>query len=382
MHKKWFSVLILLYIGYALVFYQPKQPNFQGEEELKSKYEFLDKINAYAEILTADPTQNSLVPNKEEPLLKPIKKKELDEFRPGSKLPQSIKSKSISELNKKTDIPNNSTHSPELKYTEALQNKAFNMLYNVLHTPQGGALVEKLLLSPPVNEEKKELDLYRNNSKIDILQGEGDPAGCGDVVTIHYITRLVSGQEIENSHQSDQAISFQLGDQQVIKGLEYAVIGMKKGGIRRLVVPPRLAYNKEKFSRGLIAGNEFVTLDVELIDIKSSLQDWKSIINIIESDDNKKGRPVLCGDKVNFKYKISNLKEKVFIKSDKTVSFSLGSTEVPPVINKIFADIRSKSKRAVLVPSSSLVNKKVRFFPRDIKLPAKELLLIEIETNR
>jgi hypothetical protein len=55
---------------------------------------------------------------------------------------------------------------------------------------------------------------------------------------------------------------------------------------------------------------------------------------------------------------------------------------VPPAINKIFTDIRSRSKRVVILPSSLLYNKKINFLPTNVKLPAKETLLIEIETSR
>ena len=50
------------------------------------------------------------------------------------------------------------------------------------------------------------------------------------------------GKKFDSSLDRGQTFSFKLGAGQVIKGFDMGVTGMKVGGIRRVVVPPSLAY--------------------------------------------------------------------------------------------------------------------------------------------
>ncbi len=384
MRNRWLTILLVLYMGYALLFYKKEQSPLLTSHMNENKIEapgIIDKIKTYAEILSADPKLNSLTTDKNQPLLQ----------APPEAVPSTTSSDTL-ELKKpyvatSASAANSIPPPPlkELSENEKLnffQNKLFNVIYNVLHTTQGKELVEKLLLNPPANADpSEEENLYRNNSKLDVFEGEGEPAGCGDIVTTQYIIRLVSGQEVENTYKLNKPTTFQLGDQKVIKGLEYAIIGMKKDGRRRLVIPPKLAYNESDFSRGVVANNEFVTLDVELIDIKPSIDNWQNKINIFQDSSKRKNHPVLCSSEVYFKYKISTTDEKILAQSSKAVHFTLGSTEVPPAINRAFSGISDQSKRVVLIPSSLLYNKKISFIPAKVKFPPKGMLILEIDTN-
>ena len=383
MRKSWVTILLVLYIGYALLFYKRDQPSIPASQKNEEKIEdqgIIDKIKIYAETLSADPKTGSLITNKDQPLLQETKKTP-SVISSSSELKQPYISVAASSENSIPPPPLKMLSQEE--QVNFIQNKVFNVIYNVLHTSQGRELLEKLLLSPPANAGSSEAEEnpYRNNSKIDILEGEGDPAGCGDIVTAQYIIRLVSGQEVENTYKNNKAATFQLGDQKVIKGLEYAIIGMKKHGRRRLVIPPSLAYDKSKFSRGLVANNEFVTLDIELLDIKPSIDNWQNKINIFQDSSKRKNHPILCSSQVYFKYKIFTTDEKILAQSDRAVNFTLGSTEVPAAINRVFTGISDQSKRVALIPSSLLYNKKISFISPKVKFPPKGMLIIEIDTN-
>ena len=382
MHNKWFTILVVLFIGYVLI-KQPQQIELALAPEKEVKHEVIDKIKAYAELLTADPKELSLN-NKSQPLIDSAKQAEVSPIN-------SLQDKNIQETAPPAAPVSASSNPVVLENRKddpnfnAIQNKIANVVYNVLHTQQGKELLEKILLNPRDNgdAEKKEEEPnpYNNNSILNIVEGEGKSADCGDVVKVHYITRLVNGQEIENTYTSKKPNSFQVGDGKVIKGLEYAVIGMKKGGVRRLVIPPRLAYNNAKFSQGLVAGNEFVTMDIELIDLKLALDDWENKITIFQKPDENTGARMLCSNEVYFSYKISTTKEQVLFSSKQPVSFTLGSSMVPAAINKAFSGIKSNAKRMVMIPSSLLYNQKISFLPGNIKLPAKEMLIFEINTS-
>ena len=255
---------------------------------------------------------------------------------------------------------------------------------NILKTKQGQALLDKILVTDGKADSKDKAakkNPYQNNSILNVIDGEGEVAECGDVVSVHYVTRLVSGQEIESTRLNNKPKTFQIGNGDVIKGIEYAVIGMKKGGIRRLITAPRLAYSDAKFSKSLVAENEFITMDIELIDLKPALVDWKDKITIVKNLDDDRSLIVPCGSKIFFSYNIADTNEKILAQSKQIESFTLGSLEVPAAINKAYSDIGSHSKRIVMIPSSLLYKKPINFLPDNIKLPAKAMLIFSIDTG-
>lgn len=71
--------------------------------------------------------------------------------------------------------------------------------------------------------------------------GTGDSATSGHLATIHEITTLVNGTVIFDSYAKNTPITFLLGGNQVIKGVEEGVTGMRVGEKRRLLVPPSLS---------------------------------------------------------------------------------------------------------------------------------------------
>jgi FKBP-type peptidyl-prolyl cis-trans isomerase len=367
MNNKWVTIIFAGFMIYAMIKY-PGQAGNQIPEAVEKKNEFVEKFKYYADILMADPKEMSLS-DKETPLIN----QDAGESKNINKNQQGI---SIKPEQSKANSEN------------FVQNKIYNVLYNLLNTKQGQTILERALTIPQQNSEDlktksppKESDLYKNNSILNVIEGEGEEASCGDILTVHYVTRLVSGQEIENTRTDNKPKIFQIGDQQVIKGIEYAAIGMKKGGIRRLITFPRFGYIDPKFSKNLVSSNEFITIDIELIDIKPALDDWQNKIKIFQKPDENNGIDMLCSNEVYFNYKILTSQEKLLFKSQGQVNFIIGSSQVPAAINKAFLGIKSKAKRIVMMPSSLLYNKKIAFLPENVKLPAKEMLIFEIDTD-
>jgi FKBP-type peptidyl-prolyl cis-trans isomerase FkpA len=85
-------------------------------------------------------------------------------------------------------------------------------------------------------------------SQVDLRLGDGVEAVSGKSLTVNYTGWLYDPTKTDlkglqfDSSQGLQAFVFTLGVQQVIAGWDQGLSGMKVGGIRRLVIPPSLAY--------------------------------------------------------------------------------------------------------------------------------------------
>lgn len=102
----------------------------------------------------------------------------------------------------------------------------------------------------------------------DLVEGRGLAARSGHVVVVHYTGWLPNGEEIDSTRDAGEARSFQLGARRdVIAGWEEGVTGMRIGGKRRIVVPPRLGYGARGVP-GAIPPNATLVYEFELLDIK------------------------------------------------------------------------------------------------------------------
>lgn len=97
-----------------------------------------------------------------------------------------------------------------------------------------------------------------------LTEGSGDSSpGMGTKVTVHYTGTLLNGQEFDSSIKRGKPAEFAIG--QVIGGWNEALMTMKKGEKRTLVIPPELGYGKRGHP-GVIPPDSFLIFDVELID--------------------------------------------------------------------------------------------------------------------
>ena len=101
----------------------------------------------------------------------------------------------------------------------------------------------------------------------DVTLGVGDGVEKGDQVIMHYMGWLVDGELFDSSVESREPIGFVVGTGQVIDGWEIGLRGMREGGIRRLVIPPHLAYGSRGIS-GSVPGNATLVFEVRLMRIE------------------------------------------------------------------------------------------------------------------
>ncbi|MFH9727847.1 FKBP-type peptidyl-prolyl cis-trans isomerase [Streptomyces sp. NPDC017254] len=101
----------------------------------------------------------------------------------------------------------------------------------------------------------------------DLVVGDGAEAKPGRVVQVHYVgVTFESGKEFDASWDRDQPFKFAVGGGRVIKGWDRGIRGMKVGGRREIVVPPRLGYGNQSPSPLIPAGSTLVFV-VDLLSV-------------------------------------------------------------------------------------------------------------------
>ena len=110
----------------------------------------------------------------------------------------------------------------------------------------------------------------------DLVLGIGDEALPGMVCLVHYTGWLYDqhardhhGRKFDSSHDRGQAFSFPLGGGLVIKGWDRGVVGMRVGGLRRLVIPPALAYGDRNIGNGTMPPASTLVFEIELLAVET-----------------------------------------------------------------------------------------------------------------
>ncbi|MET8577247.1 FKBP-type peptidyl-prolyl cis-trans isomerase [Streptomyces sp. NPDC005012] len=110
----------------------------------------------------------------------------------------------------------------------------------------------------------------------DLVVGDGAEVKPGMVVRVHYVgVAFESGKQFDASWDRGQPYKFTLGGGKVIKGWDRGVRGMKVGGRREIIVPPRLGYGKQSPAPLIPAGSTLVFV-VDLLDVYSSTHGWSN----------------------------------------------------------------------------------------------------------
>jgi FKBP-type peptidyl-prolyl cis-trans isomerase FkpA len=109
-------------------------------------------------------------------------------------------------------------------------------------------------------------------SQTDLTVGTGGDAVAGRTLTVHYTgwfygeSRPEKKGPVFDSSAGGDPFTFTLGVGEVINGWDQGVQGMKVGGVRRLVVPPSLAYGRVR--NGPIPPNATLLFEIELLSVE------------------------------------------------------------------------------------------------------------------
>lgn len=104
---------------------------------------------------------------------------------------------------------------------------------------------------------------------IELAIGGGAIAESGDLLTMNYDAWLFDAEGMDSKGQKvdfGNNLQFVLGSGNVIEGWNMGMEGMAVGGLRRLLVPPSLAFGATGF--GVFPANAAVVYEVELLDVE------------------------------------------------------------------------------------------------------------------
>ncbi len=93
----------------------------------------------------------------------------------------------------------------------------------------------------------------------DLVEGDGLQVLWGDLVEVRYTGWLRTGFEFDSGQ-----FEFVMGDGQVISGFEQGIFLMREGGVRKIVIPPALAYGAQ--SSANIPAGSILIFEVEVLD--------------------------------------------------------------------------------------------------------------------
>ena len=180
----------------------------------------------------------------------------------------------------------------------------------------------------------------------ELKAGMGTPAKSGDVITVSYRGTLSSGKLFDES-KGKAPYSFRIGAGQVIKGWDQGLIGIKKGGKRRLVVPPDLAYGSS--ANGPIPANSTLIFEIEALRIESP-----NTVSKVEIRELRKGNGNLVKgtSTVKVHYTGTFLNGVSFdssIGSD-PLTVAMGQGMVIPGFEEGLLGMREKGRRRVTIP--------------------------------
>ncbi|QDV32408.1 FKBP-type peptidyl-prolyl cis-trans isomerase [Tautonia plasticadhaerens] len=107
----------------------------------------------------------------------------------------------------------------------------------------------------------------RGTRVVDVKAGTGPVATAGSTLLVHYVGKLADGTTVDSSKSRGVPFEFVVGRGSVIKGWDSGILGMRVGGVRRLIIPPEEAYGAQG-APPAIPPDATLTFEVELLKVR------------------------------------------------------------------------------------------------------------------
>jgi peptidylprolyl isomerase len=218
------------------------------------------------------------------------------------------------------------------------------ILHNLQKNPSGSPENIATSIHKTVEEitAKKELNFGDYKSKVfptqiatfhveDITMGDGSPAICGQKVSIAYNTSTEDDKPLNDKAGKDDPLTFTVGEHKVMPSLEEGVIGMKKGGTRKIFSPANMSYGIKEYAKADVPPDANVSFGVELLEATPDLPDPKDTIYRIATVRGGNGHIIGCGDTVKMQLTVWSVEgKKLFSTYDEghtPLTFTTGKSE-------------------------------------------------------
>ena len=198
----------------------------------------------------------------------------------------------------------------------------------------------------------------------DLVVGTGAEVVDRAGVEVHYVGMLADGTQFDVSKDRGQTFTFRVGQHNVITGWEEGVVGMKIGGVRRLVIPPSQGYGSKAV--GPIPPDSVLYFEIELIgvtapraapDAPAAVPDeaWQLLddgvrcadLAVGDGDKTKAGHRV-CIDWVVWK---DGREIDQTYDNERCTWLRLDDGELPPLVEEGLAKMRAGGVRQIVLPT-------------------------------
>ncbi len=204
---------------------------------------------------------------------------------------------------------------------------------------------------------------YKTDEGVEITfydRGEGPTAQNGDKLEMHYVGRLENDSMFGSSYKRNQPLSFELGNEEVIRGWEVGARYMKEGDSVLMVIPPEMAYGDTR--RGQIPANSTLYFTVKLENLwvtpkpfdiskagKTTLEDGLEIYTVKKG----KGPALQDGHFVTVHYTGYLENGEVFdssVERDAPIDIQLGKNQVIQGWEKALKNMTVGEKARIVIP--------------------------------
>ena len=135
-------------------------------------------------------------------------------------------------------------------------------------TPAVSGNPGQLAFAPALNVKLDSTELRPSGLYVhDLVVGTGQVADSMSTVEVWYTGWLADGTKFDSNRERGESFAFTVGIGQVIAGWDEGLRGMKVGGKRQLVIPPKLGYG-DIGSAPVIPRMATLVFEVELVKIR------------------------------------------------------------------------------------------------------------------
>jgi FKBP-type peptidyl-prolyl cis-trans isomerase 2 len=271
-------------------------------------------------------------------------------------------------------MPKNS--SPVSDFTTTVINK-------VLDNPHGRVIFEDIVNKMVTNYHGAlgEDIIHKEYIVKDVVQGSGNIAACGDLISISYTTKPSGDKNTEKITPTHLLKEITIGKNTLNKSLENGLIGMQENGQRKIIYnDPTILENNSKDNK-----KDFLLADVTLLKITKKNKDSGNWGVFVDKDTFALiGPKIMCGDEVQLYYTIRDMNGKTLHDSNASnekITFEIGGEKTPQRIsNGLMGLVKDKSKISVILDKKEMQYKDkngVSLLPKKTSVSPNNLLIVD-----